>query len=203
MVFDDRSRVFPVVLRPEPTARLVGIDTGAPFTVVGVGNSSKVPLGAVVGNPKYKDVAGQPPTHPLAAPGEPNWSCPQPPEWSESGVTELEAIVPVALAFPGRTGFVGILRVHEPEDVMGLAPVTVIWLEVPTRPTLVTLPPPLPPKDPHVFVDVHPLNTVPVELNSSCPALHVPGSELWTGALKSTAEKSSKPPPLSVFAALI
>lgn len=32
--------------------------------------------------------------------------------------------------------------VHEPDVVIGLLPVTVIWLAVPTRPTLVIPPPP-------------------------------------------------------------
>jgi len=46
----------------------------------------------------------------------------------------------VPVVFPGNVGLVGILRVHDPELVFGLVPVTVIWLAVPTNPTLVTVP---------------------------------------------------------------
>lgn len=56
----------------------------------------------------------------------------------------------VPVVFPGRVGFVGIEIVHDPAVVMGEDPVTVNWLAVPTKPTLVTEPEPPVPQSPLV-----------------------------------------------------
>src|SRR6266705_2646835 len=51
----------------------------------------------------------------------------------------------VPVVVPGSVGFVGIESVHDPLPVIGDVPVTVIWLDVPARPTEVTVPEPPPP----------------------------------------------------------
>ena len=48
----------------------------------------------------------------------------------------------VPVVVPGNVGLFGMLRVQDPLVVIGLAPVTAIWLAVPNSPTLVTLPRP-------------------------------------------------------------
>lgn len=56
----------------------------------------------------------------------------------------LPVILPlkVPVVVPGNVGFVGMDNVNEPLFVIGDAPVTVIWFDVPTTPTDVTVPAP-------------------------------------------------------------
>src|SRR5579863_3669579 len=58
------------------------------------------------------------------------------------------AVVPL-----GSTTVLGSESVHDPDVVIGLAPVTVIWLAVPASPTLVTVPLPNEPQENPAVVD--------------------------------------------------